>query len=830
MISDKVEKKSQGEYFPHVISEYQNPYQYPMVDPRYKLDAKTTLTIGDLHSNSVVLLGILIKHNVLHISKEDFDILAAICLKVPHEITIQDMQTFGRILAFSTLNTTEELGTLCFLGDEVADRNDCTLWILLILQTLHVAGVKYVITFSNHGFEFISNYEKDEPFAGNIMEKSHLFIESLTALETIIQNGLVQRSVINHLIETYYLPHLKLVDYSIGKDNKLTYYTHSHAGRVCFMNLAYEFYIENYADFEEGTTYQRIEILENIQSIFLDHVKNKTVHTLIEMNGEEESPSEWSETARLIWGRTTNWIGRHKDDRHVNGHDVTNPKVNVVLLDNLFGKFPYRSGICTQYQTYKALYTHENKKFDYWYFKDALNTIKNSIKPYIKNTFAPENLEILLDEKDIFSSFHIETLTFLLCDDNAFTLWKFLSYEVNHLEKIIRNRELRDCIYLLHTMGLLTENSIFLCMKQEDYKLFFTFLLLLKESNIQLLEDKVQYFLSIPVNLQKELYTILLELRHSNELDESVLVELIQMNQDVLSSKRIYTEIVNYLNRILLPTHFNVNWLTSKDIEQLYSKLYFDFSICPHEVQKTIRDICKTRILDKIDYLLGHSEFGITNPILKRVALQRLPELIHELYEKNENRIYHHHKEIHLLVCLFDYLVNFMHVFLDDDLLLFIIKNENAFKNIGLMWKYIYEINNYVTDDLLKSNCINVFANGKGKQILSWFIFLQTPHENQKTLLTADNFILGINLAFHGFLEDSSLISHLEASKEKLVEFIEQLILMHAQENLNLETMKEIIGYAGIDTLTGTSSLRYTMFRPFDEKSDESDSNLSHDF
>jgi hypothetical protein len=413
------------------------------------------------------------------------------------------------------------------LGDEVADRNGCSIWMLYIFKMLHEIDFPFVIIFSNHGYELLYNYEKNEPFQGHYMSEE-TFIASLIALQTIIDNGVISRSEVDALIERYYIPHLKLIDYSINKDNRLTYYSHSHAGRNTIMWLAYEFGIENHEDFS-NTIEQRKEILEQIQAIFMEKAKNKELHTLVDLGGEDEDPDIWSETARLIWGRKLTWLVRLPEDLHVNGHDrTTNASANVILLDNTFGKV--FSNKKNKYALYEALYTHENKSLNYSYFNEMLNNIKSTIYPCLYDVFK-EYFSNLFNENTVYSLFQIQTLQWLLCTFESISVWKLLLDSCGKgtvlLHKIMNNQQLRDCLYLLYTLELFSKEMITLVLKQNNYRALFSFLLIFMDNKDLLQPDVLRYFLSKPEMFQA---TYPLELRQKNDLTKQLLAEYATIN------------------------------------------------------------------------------------------------------------------------------------------------------------------------------------------------------------------------------------------------------------------------------------------------------------
>lgn len=738
-------------YSPHCINQASNPFYYPLVDPRYPLQTGAELTLGDLHSNTIVLLTRLIAHNILEISKYDFDALLTICLKSPQQINREDVKEFEEILNSATINTNARFGCLRLLGDEVADRNDCSLWPLLVLRLLHDKGLLYVIIFSNHGLEMLANYLQGLAFHGYKMIGE--YIRSLTAMEILVQRNIVSRSFINRLIEKYYLPHLKLIDYSIGKDNRITSYSHSYTNRTNIAKIAAELDIEDAADYPDGTLLQRIKILEKIQTRFMDSVQNKKILQLLNRKVKTNKDGI-SEIVKLIWGRIP--LECHPEDRHVNGHDRTeNAPSNIFLLDNNFGKLPFPCWDNFHAQQYKALYTYEDKLADHYYFRDSLEEIRMTINPEAGKFISNADLDALLDEKDICSSFQMNGLRLLLCSEDSREIWTmFLCSSLEYTElmnTITRKAAFRDCFYLVYDLGLQSSVLLDLLLQQDDYQPVFLFLLMIAEEP-ELLGEKLVYFLSVNAEEQKLLCSLLMELREAEEYDEENIEKLLSpVSENDRKHWDICFKTSNYVKRMMTPG-FELHWFVNEDFTNLYAawlsvareeKVWLD----AETAIMAIRELSKDALVRKISSLLFEAgEKNYDNSFLMEVAAC-IPRSISRYYKPGKHDNYPDESLINVLVRLLEYSIIVAGKPLGKEFISMVLQHRTIFRNIAWMWGFMLS---YIErPSTLLKNFKRIFIRGETLDVVNWFIML---HEG-KNLLEKYNFELGITLANKGLLK-----------------------------------------------------------------------------
>ncbi|MDX1837201.1 hypothetical protein DIZ81_06895 [Legionella taurinensis] len=224
-----------------------NLEEYPFsseADEKERIKEDISLTIGDLHGNSLKLFWILVKQNALKLNpidgrtpKQLYERFVAIYKTPADQLTKADLEEFNRILDGASLN---RLAMLRLIGDELADRGQNDYFTLKILKRLGDAGVRTEILLSNHSAEFLDNHHR-----GSLKKPEDLLgdenARSMHNLGTLLERGLVDSEEITSIVKDHYLPALKAISYSIDntvQPPRLTLYTHAPVGIETIRSLA----------------------------------------------------------------------------------------------------------------------------------------------------------------------------------------------------------------------------------------------------------------------------------------------------------------------------------------------------------------------------------------------------------------------------------------------------------------------------------------------------------------------------------------------------------------------------------------------------------------
>lgn len=326
-----------------LICEEVDIYKLPSCDHEHLATAKTVLTIGDLHANTIKLLFILVKHGIAsNITKNNYEMLIKIYTTPIHELTVEHLNRFNHILDNMIFRPHCRIR---LLGDELADRGNNDYFTLKVLEKLQQSQVHVEILISNHGMEFIEAYEKQDHFHAPMLLFNRQ-AASIERLQFLITEKLVSREEIISIINQVYKPLLKVLSYSLNKDHsEITIYSHAPIDFKNIEQLAEKFNIF----FDNTSAVKLAQTIEQINSKFKQFVINNSVNTLYtrEMmhRGYEGLPiTSDAPIEFLVWNRRYSILDRSplRNDyclNFVHGHDSgVQTTGNIYNLDNLLGK------------------------------------------------------------------------------------------------------------------------------------------------------------------------------------------------------------------------------------------------------------------------------------------------------------------------------------------------------------------------------------------------------------------------------------------------------------------------------------------------------------
>lgn len=358
-----------------------NIHQYPEILEHQEQQ----ITIGDLHANWLLLIYILIRHQILKISRENYTKLVNIHLKLFKNPYQYDWYYEATLIIYNAKIDRKPLIRL--IGDELADRVGNDLLMLFILNQLQEHQVPYRIIVSNHGLCFLSKYAA--MVKGKKQMHSLLATEYSKSFEVFLKyydDGIIDLNMLKSWVSTAYISHLELFDYSLH-ENELTFYSHGIVGIQQLKAIAQEYQVawqdKNIIDFSF--------MLEKIKKHFRSHDLNRVLLTFSEtaMANRDvfvQKMQSYFQSSVYIFSNNRCFEPskmerpiRYRDFfmKFAHGHhpEVTPPK-NVISLDGQLGK--HANNFRGQLQEYVCpgedvfSYRKKNKKNTYPSFGSML--------------------------------------------------------------------------------------------------------------------------------------------------------------------------------------------------------------------------------------------------------------------------------------------------------------------------------------------------------------------------------------------------------------------------------------------------------------------------
>lgn len=325
------------------------------------------LTIGDLHANALKLLYFLVREKVMSMDEKDYLVFVNIYCKDIKKIREKDLKRLNILLENASCASFPKTALIRLIGDELADRGQCDFYVLKILEKLHRENVSYEIIFSNHGFEFLQVYAAGIRGHYSYLEKCDS-ASSITGMRKLISKGLVSLKEFNDLVQTVYLPYMKVFSCSIS--SVVTFYSHAVIGLNTVKALAESYPMQ--VEYKDNSPEALAETLSDINEIFSHIVKKsclmKTFGDDLCSSDDVNKISFSNPLRRSIWSR-----GRQMKDFPVthlgnanlffaHGHDGDGKvgrrfQKNVFNLDNNLGK-----GGGINQGKYKILYARQHPK------------------------------------------------------------------------------------------------------------------------------------------------------------------------------------------------------------------------------------------------------------------------------------------------------------------------------------------------------------------------------------------------------------------------------------------------------------------------------------
>lgn len=211
-----------------VVISHVDIYQYPPINEITIYNENSTVTEGDLHGNAAKFLHVLVRQNLVTISKETYAKLIDIYINKSDDSTsFYDLLSEAKASDFSP-------GLLRLLGDDFADRGKNDLFIEKIYRLLNDLGINFEVIMSNHTKQFLKQFgngltAKESELKMFFKGEYKAFARSFYGMREEIENK--ERNInledIENSIVTNYLPKLKMLSYEIVNENKIKIFSHA---------------------------------------------------------------------------------------------------------------------------------------------------------------------------------------------------------------------------------------------------------------------------------------------------------------------------------------------------------------------------------------------------------------------------------------------------------------------------------------------------------------------------------------------------------------------------------------------------------------------------
>ncbi len=339
-----------------------------ILDPRMGATPETVLTMGDLHANAIKFLYILIREKVItELDEVDYAELSAFYKKDVSGLTSGDIRRFKEILDKAKAPVKSVLVRL--IGDVLCDRGNQDAFTLFILNRLKELDLKVEVIASNHDGEFIRAYtpvvtDSSFEFAETIFVKGKEQDSSLSNMQTLLTRMPELKPEIAKIIETSYLPEVKLLSYELSADNKaINIYTHAPVGLETLHALANYFLV----DFKASTAAELATTIDAINTEVQECGGVKAILDVMPKANIMRNPVH-----RLMWNRDYRDLHRPallSESRDslcfVHGHDHDHTikfpsSPHIMNLDDQLGKMTVSTN--NHRGAYQVLYSEPTKE------------------------------------------------------------------------------------------------------------------------------------------------------------------------------------------------------------------------------------------------------------------------------------------------------------------------------------------------------------------------------------------------------------------------------------------------------------------------------------
>jgi hypothetical protein len=370
----------------------------------------THVSIGDMHGNALKLIYCLVEDGILSLDKDSYDQLRDIYKTPVNKLSKPQILQFKELIDKAEVN--KEIA-LTLIGDELADRGNNDYFTLLVLKKLRTSGVHLDVLLSNHSAAFIRDYDKRK-FTGEAGFSTGQG-QSLENMRQLIDQGKISEEEVREIVNDYYVPSVKAINYTVTKEGDITLFTHAPVGLETVKALATYFRIP----YKDDSVKTLISTIDAINQQVNDLFKQKKLGDVIEqayiegpysqegvmsrcyaaLGGQAVPIPPQAPLQRLVWNRYIDYASEVETKpsgnfnvRFVHGHIGPEPFSldsraldSHENLDSYFGKqlnfFRTQSGV-------HHVVRHSNEL-------TALDLKEN---PQLLKTFYLKKLDVLMDE------------------------------------------------------------------------------------------------------------------------------------------------------------------------------------------------------------------------------------------------------------------------------------------------------------------------------------------------------------------------------------------------------------------------------------------------
>ncbi|MCX7115598.1 MAG: hypothetical protein NTW08_06810 [Gammaproteobacteria bacterium] len=264
----------------------------------------TTLTLGDLHGNTMKLLTILIQEGILVLnSPSQYAVLYEIYNTPAAALTKAQLNTFASILKQATLTPPK---LLRLLGDDIGDRGMNDYFTFLLIETLKLAGLNLDIIFSNHASVAIQRMLEGHNGCRVIGAPGYNQQQSCDFFWQLVESQLIAYADILALFNRYYLPCLKLIGYQLSAPALdpadkprdvgavVHLFTHAPVGLETIKDIAAYFEV----DYNDTTPEQLMHTIDAINAAFQHALSTKTLTHYYDIESPQHNP-----IFAIVWSR-----------------------------------------------------------------------------------------------------------------------------------------------------------------------------------------------------------------------------------------------------------------------------------------------------------------------------------------------------------------------------------------------------------------------------------------------------------------------------------------------------------------------------------------------
>jgi hypothetical protein len=305
-----------------------------------------SLTIGDLHGNSLLLLYALIFHGIVKMQVLDYERFSKLYYlqgkflsqgQTPDRL-LKDIKEMRRILSEMQWSS-KHFKHVRLIGDEFSDRGQNDYFTFLLLELILSNQIQLSILVSNHGIEFLSHFANEQ---GVLMDCTIPAEQTCSwfhfkALQDYLQAQEQTDLMIDLMawVKNIYLPALKLMDYELlAPQWRLMLYSHAPNSIDRFLKLFKAFSISS----EFTNSFEMASGIEQLNIRFQKLFMKSFINFLGLFKNSETIFYQW------IWQRgydNQNFTHPHIQESilMIHGHD--NPKKHIkelICLDSQFGK------------------------------------------------------------------------------------------------------------------------------------------------------------------------------------------------------------------------------------------------------------------------------------------------------------------------------------------------------------------------------------------------------------------------------------------------------------------------------------------------------------